>query len=139
MSHDLYRDIYLAIRTRTCATVAEAKDATEAVIAGLVVENQQLRDENKRLRAETGQHRIDLEEYRRDVESLTAERDHLKAALEAMGQDPGAPFVALYTPRCDADYLCKVPDSAICRRCGKPIKFTEAAHDKANGVPDEIY
>lgn len=42
------------------------------------------------------------------------------------GRAPSAsPGDALYTPRCDADYLCNVPGSGMCHRCGLPIKFTE--------------
>lgn len=43
------------------------------------------------------------------------------------GPSPSSsPLDALYIPRCNADYLCSVPDSGICRRCGLPVKFKEA-------------
>ena len=107
MSHDLYRDVYLQIRARTCATVSEAEDATDAVIARLMDE----------------------------IKLLRAERDRLKAALEAKQTDPASavcvwtrtPYTAMYSSTCcDENYLHKVTASGMCHRCDKPIKFTEA-------------
>lgn len=107
-------------------------------VVALTAERDRLKDEVGRLRNKTtGTHG-------------TPELDEDARKLEAMGQDPGATFAtdpapvcewtrtpwgrspsaspldALYIPRCDADYLCNVPGSGMCHRCGKPIGFTEA-------------
>ena len=90
---------------------------------------------------------------RSSMRSAVAERDRLKDEVERLRNEKVAGGVAvcgdddipapatdptsaacewtrfaaaLYSSRCDEDYLRNVPDSGICHRCGKPIKFMEA-------------
>lgn len=81
-----------------------------------------------------------------DLEQIADKALQGKDSPPAPATDPASavcvwtrtPYTALYSSCCDEDYLRNVTDSGMCHRCGLPIKFAEAAHDKANGVRDEI-
>lgn len=73
------RATFFEVRDFSLHDVRDAANALEA----MAVNRDLWRDKCVLMETERDQMLIDLEEYRRDVADLTAERDRLKAALEA--------------------------------------------------------